>query len=217
MVPFEALYGRKCRSPACWTEVGETEITGPDIVLEITEKIKLIQDRLKVAQDRQKSYADVNRREVEFQEGDWVFLKVSPMKGIMRFEKKGKLSPRYMGPFEILEKIGPVAYRLALTPDFANMHDVFHVSVLRKYIADPTHVLEQPPIELEGNLQYEEQPVRIMDSRVKQLRNKAIPLVKVWWENQTTAEATWEKESDMRQKYPHLFEQSTTLPYALLS
>ena len=215
MAPFEALYGRKCRSPSCWTEVGETEITGPDIVLETTEKIKLIQDRLKVAQDRQKSYADANRREVDFQEGDWVFLKVSPMKGIMRFGKKGKLSPRYVGPFEILEKIGPVAYRLALTPDFANVHDVFHVSVLRKYIADPTHVLDQPPIELEGNLQYEEQPVRIMDSRVKQLRNKAIPLVKVWWENQTTAEATWEKESDMRQKYPHLFEQGTNLIYAL--
>ncbi|XP_057495673.1 uncharacterized protein LOC130780672 [Actinidia eriantha] len=128
------------------------------------------------------------------------------MKGIMRFGKKGKLSPRYVGSFEILEKIGPVAYRLALTSDFANVHDVFHVSVLRKYIADPTHVLEQPPIELEENLQYEEQPVRIMDSRVKQLRNKAIPLVKVWWENQMTAEATWENESDMRQKYPHLFE-----------
>ncbi|XP_057485826.1 uncharacterized protein LOC130772097 [Actinidia eriantha] len=114
------------------------------------------------------------------QEGDWVFLKVSPMKGIMRFGKKGKLSPRYVGPFEILEKIGPLAYRLALTPDFANMHDVFYVSVLRKYIADLTHMLDQPTIEIEGNLQYKEQPVRIMDSRVKQLRNKAIPLVKVW-------------------------------------
>ncbi|XP_057495682.1 uncharacterized protein LOC130780682 [Actinidia eriantha] len=128
------------------------------------------------------------------------------MKGIVSFGKKGKLNPRYVGPFEILEKIGPVAYRLALTSEFANIHDVFHVSMLRKYVADPTHVLQQPPIELEKNLQYEEQPVRIMDSRVKQLRNKSIPLVKVWWENQTTAEATWEKESDMRQKYPHLFE-----------
>ena len=156
MAPFEALYGRKCRSPSCWTEVGEAEITGPDIVLETTEKIKMIQDRLKVAQDRQKSYADTNRRELEFQEGDWVFLKVSPMKGVVRFGKRGKLNPRYVGPFEILEKIGPVAYRLALTPEFSNVHDVFHVSMLRKYVADPTHVLEQPPIELERNLQYEE-------------------------------------------------------------
>ncbi|XP_057459278.1 uncharacterized protein LOC130749940 [Actinidia eriantha] len=130
------------------------------------------------------------------------------MKGIMRFGKKGKLNPWYVGPFEILEKIGTVAYRLVLTLDFANVHDVFHVSVLRKYITDLTQVLDQPPIELKGNLQYEEQPVRIMDSRMKQLRNKAIPLVKVWWENQTTVEVTWEKESDMRQKYPYLFEQS---------
>ena len=216
MAPFEALYGRKCRSPSCWTEVGETEITGPDIVLETTEKIKLIQDRLKVAQDRQKSYADANRRELDFQEGDWVFLKISPMKGVVRFGKKGKLNPRYVGPFEILEKIGPVAYRLALTPEFADVHDVFHVSMLRKYVADPTHVLDQPPIALEKNLQYEERPVRIMDTRVKQLRSKVIPLVKVWWENQSTGEATWEKESDMRQKYPHLFELGNTYTYMLL-
>ena len=216
MAPFEALYGRKCRSPSCWTEVGEEKITGPDIMLETTEKIKMIQDRLKVSQDRQKSYADANRRELEFQEGDWVFLKVSPMKGVVRFGKRGKLNPRYVGPFEILEKIGPVAYRLALTPEFANVHDIFHVSMLRKYIADPTHVLEQPPLALEKNLRYEERPVRIMDSRVKQLRSKIIPLVKVWWENQTTGEATWEKESDMRQKYPHLFEQGKNLNYTLL-
>ncbi|XP_057478233.1 uncharacterized protein LOC130765750 [Actinidia eriantha] len=112
------------------------------------------------------------------------------MKGVIRFGKKGKLNPRYIGPFEVLEKIGPVAYRLALTPELANVHDVFHVSMHRKYVADPTHVLEQPPMELEKNLQYEERPMRIMDTRVKQLRSKAIPLVKVWWENQSTGEAT---------------------------
>ncbi|XP_057482029.1 uncharacterized protein LOC130768958 [Actinidia eriantha] len=132
------------------------------------------------------------------------------MKGVVRFEKKGKLNPRYVGTFEILEKIGPVAYRLALTPEFANIHDVFHVSMLRKYVADTTHVLEQPPIALEKNLKYEERPMRIMDTRVKQLRSKVIPLVKVWWENQSIGEATWEKESDMRQKYPHLFELGNT-------
>ncbi|XP_057483982.1 uncharacterized protein LOC130770513 [Actinidia eriantha] len=126
-----------------------------------------------------KSIADANRRELDFQEGNWVFLKISPMKGVMRFGKKGKLNPRYVGPFEILEKIGPVAYRLALTLEFANIHDVFHVSMLRKYVADPTHVLEQSPIVLEKNLQYEERPVRIMDTRVRQLRGKVIPLIKV--------------------------------------
>ncbi|GFS42085.1 hypothetical protein Acr_00g0078030 [Actinidia rufa] len=160
MAPFEALYGRKCRSPSYWMEVGETEITGPDIVLETTEKIKMIQKKLKNAQDRQKSYADANRRELDFQKG-------------------------------------PVAYRLALTPKLANVHDIFHVSMHRKYVADPTHVLEQTPMELEKTLQYEERPVRIMDTRVKQIRSKAIPLVKVWWENQSTGEATWEKKSDM--------------------
>jgi hypothetical protein len=206
MAPFEALYGRKCRSPSCWTEVGKAELTGPEIVQETTEKISLIQDRLKAAQDRQKSFADANRRELEFQEGDWVFLKVSPMKGIVRFGKRGKLNPRYIGPFEIIEKVGPVAYRLALTSELSNVHDVFHVSMLRRYISDPTHILERPPIQLKENMRYEEQPVRLLDTRVKQLRNKRVPLVKVWWENQTTAEATWELESDMRRKYPHLFD-----------
>jgi hypothetical protein len=210
MAPFEALYGRKCRSPTCWTEVGEVELTGPDIVQETPEIVKLIQERLKVAQDRQKSFADANRREMDFKEGDWVFLKVSPMKGVVRFGKRGKLNPRYVGPFEILEKIGPVAYRLALTPELANVHDVFHISMLRRYVADPTHVLERPPIQLEKNLRYEEQPIRIMDRREKRLRNKIIPLVKVWWENQSRGEATWERESDMRQRYPQLFEQGMT-------
>ena len=167
MAAFEALYGRKCRSPSCWMEVGKTEITRPDIVLETTKKIKMIQEKLKIAQDRQKSYADANRKELDFQEGDWVFLKISPVKGVIRFGKREKLNPHYVGPFEILEKIGPVAYRFALTPELANVHDIFHVSMLRKYVADPTQVLEQTPIELEKNLQYEERPVRIMDTRVK--------------------------------------------------
>ncbi|GFY91033.1 hypothetical protein Acr_07g0012290 [Actinidia rufa] len=119
------------------------------------------------------------------------------MKGVVRFGKRGKLNPYYVGPIEILEKIGPVAYRLALTPELENVHDVFHVFMLRRYIADPTHVLERPLIELEKNLQYEERPMHIMDTRIKQLRNKVIPLVKVWWKNQSRGEATWEKESDM--------------------
>ena len=106
------------------------------------EKIKVIQDKLKFAQDHQKRYADANRRELDFREGDQVFLKVSPMKGVVRFRKRGKLNPHYMGPLEIHKKIRPVAYRLALTPELVNVHDVFHVSMLRRYVADPTHVLE---------------------------------------------------------------------------
>ena len=128
------------------------------------------------------------------------------MKGVVRFGKRGKLNPRYVGPFEILGRVGPVAYRLKLTPELTNVHDVFHVSMLRKYIPDPSHILAQPPIEIEKNLSYEERPVRIMDRQEKRLRNKSIPLVKIWWENQSGNAATWEKESDMRLRYPHLFE-----------
>ena len=130
---------------------------------ETTEKIKVIQERLKTAQDRQKSYADAHRRELEFEKGSRVFLKVSPMKGVVRFGKRGKLNPRYVGPFKILGRVGPVAYRLKLTPELANVHDVFHVFMLRKYIPDPSHILVQPPIEIEKNLSYEERPVRIME------------------------------------------------------
>ena len=141
MAPFEALYGRACRTPLCWDEVGERSITGPELVQQTVEVVQVIRDRLRTAQSRQKSYADRRRRPLEFQEGDHVFLKVSPMKGLSRFSKKGKLSPRYVRPFEILEKMGDIAYRLALPPNLSQVHSVFHVSMLRKYEPDPTHVL----------------------------------------------------------------------------
>ncbi|KAL5574707.1 hypothetical protein UlMin_016406 [Ulmus minor] len=128
---------------------------------------------------RQKSYADRRRRPLEFKEGDFVFLKVAPMKGVMRFGKKGKLSPRYIGPFEILERIGKVAYKLALPSELAAVHNVFHVSMLRKYVSDPSHVLVSEPIEVREDLTYQEQPVQILDRKDKALRNKVIPLVKV--------------------------------------
>ncbi|KAL5542399.1 hypothetical protein UlMin_010109 [Ulmus minor] len=133
------------------------------------------------ATNRQKSYVDRRRRPLEFQVGDLVFLKVAPMKGVMRFGKKGKLSPRYIGPFEILERIGKVAYKLALPSELSTVHNVFHVSMLRKYISDPSHVLESEPIEIREDLTYEEQPVQILDRKDKALRNKVIPLVKVLW------------------------------------
>ena len=120
---------------------------------------------------------------MEFQGGDFVFLKVAPLKGVMRFGKKGKLNPRYIGPFEIIERIGMVAYRLALSPELASVHNVFHVSILKKYLPDPTHDLIQEPIEIHENLTYEEKPVRILDREEKLLRNKVIPLVKVLWRN----------------------------------
>ncbi|GJU85900.1 reverse transcriptase domain-containing protein [Tanacetum coccineum] len=125
--PFEALYGRKCRSPVCWAEVGEAQLTGPEIIHETTEKIFKIRDRMQAARDRQKSYADKRRRPLEFEVGDKVMLKVAPWKGVMRFGKRGKLNPRYIGPFRIIERIGPVAYHLELPQELSRVHNVFHV------------------------------------------------------------------------------------------
>ncbi|KAL0540334.1 hypothetical protein IC582_024569 [Cucumis melo] len=207
MAPFEALYGRCCRSPVCWGEVGEQRLMGPELVQSTNEAIQKIRSRILTAQSRQKSYADVRRKDLEFEIGDKVFLKVAPMKGVLRFERKGKLSPRFVGPFEILERIGPVAYRLALPPSLSTVHDVFHVSMLRKYVPDPSHVVDYEPLEIDENLNYVEQPVEVLAREVKTLRNKQIPLVKVLWRSHRVEEATWEREDDMRSRYPELFEE----------
>ncbi|KAL0561166.1 hypothetical protein IC582_001586 [Cucumis melo] len=158
------------------------------------------------AQSRQKSYADVRRKNLEFEAGDVVFPKVAPMKGVLRFVKKGKLSPRFVGPFEIQERIGPVAYRPALPLSFSAVHDVFHVSMLRRYVADPTHEVDFDPLQVCENLSYEEQPVEVLAREVKKLRSREISLVKVVWQNHGVEEATWEREEDMRAQYPELFE-----------
>ncbi|KAL4037955.1 hypothetical protein IC575_001558 [Cucumis melo] len=207
MAPFEALYGKCCRSPVCWDEVGEQRLMGPELVQSTNEAIHKIRSRMHTAQSRQKSYADVRRKDLEFEIGDKVFLKVAPMKGVLRFERRGKLSPRFVGPFEILERIGPVAYRLALPPSLSTVHDVFHVSMLRKYVPDPSHVVDYEPLEIDENLSYVEQPVEVLAREVKTLRNKQIPLVKVLWRNHRVEEATWEREDDMRSRYPELFEE----------
>ncbi|KAL0549730.1 hypothetical protein IC582_014217 [Cucumis melo] len=207
MTPFEALYGKCCRSPVCWGEVGEQRLMGPELVQSTNEAIQKIRSRMHTAQSRQKSYADVRRKDHEFEVGDKVFLKVAPMRGVLRFERRGKLSPRFVGPFEILERIGPVAYRLALPPSLSTVHDVFHVSMLRKYVPDPSHVADYEPLEIDENLSYTEQPVEVLAREVKTLRNKEIPLVKVLWRNHRVEEATWEREDDMRSRYPDLFEE----------
>ncbi|KAA0059807.1 pol protein [Cucumis melo var. makuwa] len=207
MAPFEALYDKCCRSPVCWGEVGEQRLMGPELVQSTKEAIQKIRSRMHTAQSRQKSYADVRRKDLEFEVGDKVFLKVAPMRGVLRFERRGKLSPRFVGPFEILERIGPVAYRLALPPSLSTVHDVFHVSMLRKYVPDPSHVVDYEPLEIDENLSYTEQPVEVLTREVKTLRNKEIPLVKVLWRNHRVEEATWEREDDMRSRYPELFEE----------
>ena len=142
MAPYEALYRRPWRSPLCWTEVGKSSITGPDLIRDTSEKVSLIRQHLLMAQSWQKSYADVRHRPLEFEVGDHVFLKVMPNRGVVRFGKRGKLSPRFIGPFEILERVGTVAYRLVLLPNMSGVHKVFHVSMLRKYTPDPAHVVD---------------------------------------------------------------------------
>ena len=137
---------------------------GPEIFQVTTDKINVIREKLKIERDRQKSYSDNRRRNLEFKVGDRVFLRFSPWKGILRFDKRGKLSPRYIGPYEIVRKVGDVAYHLDLPPELANIHDTFHVSMLRKYIADPSHVLRKQPVQLRENLTYEEKPVEIIRS-----------------------------------------------------
>ncbi|GKE31286.1 putative reverse transcriptase domain-containing protein [Tanacetum coccineum] len=180
--PFEALYGRKCRSPVCWTEVGEAQILGPELIQETTEKIIQIKQRMQAARDRQKSYADLKRKPMEFQVGDKVMLKVSPWKGVVRFGKRGKLNPRYVGPFKVLEKVGEVAYKLELPEELSRVHNTFILV---------------------------EEPVEIMDREVKRLKRSRIPLVKVRWNSKRGPEFTWEREDQFKKKYPHLFTKTT--------
>ena len=164
MAPYEALYGRPCRSPLGWTEVGESPITGPELIRDTSEKVSLMRRRLLTAQSRQKSYVKVRRRPLEFEVGGHVFFKVMPKRGVVRFGKRGKLSPRFMGSFKILERLGTVAYQLALPPSMSCVHEVFHVSMLRKYTPDPAHVVDWGQIEVDMDGTFEEGPECIVDS-----------------------------------------------------
>ena len=165
--------------------------------------MKVVRDNLKTVRDRRRSYADNHRRDLQFEIGDQIFLKIS-WKGVLRFGRRGKLSPRFIGPYEIVSKVGPVAYRLKLPPELSRIHDTFHVSMLRKYIPDPSHVLREQPVQLKENLTYEETPVQIVDHKGQVLRSKVIPLVKVLWKNHEREVATWEPEAHMHRQYPQL-------------
>ncbi|KAA3483184.1 DNA/RNA polymerase superfamily protein [Gossypium australe] len=179
MAPFEALYGRKCQTSLYWTELREYQIHGVNLVKETEEKVKVIRECLKAASDRQKSYSNLKWKEFEFQIGDKVFLKLSPWIKVLRFGRKGKLSPRFIGPYEITERIRPVAYRLALPSKLEIIHDVFHVSMLRRYRSDPSPVIVPIEVEIKSDMTYGEEQVKILAREVKQLRHKSISLVKV--------------------------------------
>ncbi|GJV47114.1 putative reverse transcriptase domain-containing protein [Tanacetum coccineum] len=203
--PFEALYGRKCRSPVCWAEVGEVQLTGPDLVQETTEKVIQIKQRIQAARDRQKSYADLKRKPMEFQVGDKVMLRVSPWKGVVRFGKRGKLNPRYVGPFKVLKKVGSVAYKLELPQELSRVHNTFHVSNLKKCYSDEPLAVPLEGLHIDDKLQFVEEPVEIMEREVKRLKRSRIPLVKVRWNSRRGPEFTWEREDSFKKKYPHLF------------
>ena len=205
MAPYEALYGRPCRSPLCLIEVGESSITGADLIRDTSEKVNLILQRLLTTQSRQKSYAEVRRQPLEFEVGDHIFLKVMPKRRVVRFGKRGKLSPRFIGPFEILERVGTVVYRLALPPSMSSVHEVFHVSMLRRYTPDLAHVEDWGEIEADTDGTFEEGLVCILDSRYPVLQRKTVRLVRVLWQHRGVEESTWEREDTMRATYPFLF------------
>ncbi|GJY44554.1 putative reverse transcriptase domain-containing protein [Tanacetum coccineum] len=185
--------------------VANSQLTGPELVRETTEMIVQIKNRLITARSRQKSYADVRRKPMEFQVGDMVMLKVSPWKGVIRFGKRGKLSPRYIGPFKIIERIGPVAYKLELPDKLRGIHNTFHVSNLKKCLADENLVIPLEEIQLDDKLHFIEEPVEIMDREVKQLKKSRIPIVKVRWNSRRVPKYTWERENFFKRNYPHLF------------
>nr|XP_016495444.1 PREDICTED: uncharacterized protein LOC107814523 [Nicotiana tabacum] len=183
----------------------EAELLGPNLVQQAMEKVKLIRDWLRTTQSRQKSYANVRRRDLEFDVENCIFLEVTPMKGVMRFGKKGKLSPRYVGPYKIIRRIGRVAYKLDLPSELGAIHPVFHVSMLQKCIGDPSRIMPIEDIHIAEDLSYAEVPVAILDRQVRKLRTKEVASVKVLWRNNNIEEMTWEAEEEMRKKYPYLF------------
>ncbi|WVZ97690.1 hypothetical protein U9M48_043204 [Paspalum notatum var. saurae] len=186
MAPFEALYGRRCRTPLNWSEPGERVTFGPDLVTQA---------------EKQKSYSDRRRRPLVFEKGDHVYLRVSPMKGVHRFGVKGKLAPRYVGPFQIIERCGPVAYRLELPPHLAAVHDVFYVSQLKKCLRVPEEVVNMSQIQVEPDLTYEKRPIKIIDQKQRSTRRRTINFYKAQWSNHSEEEATWEQEEYLQTKY----------------
>jgi hypothetical protein len=206
MAPFESLCGRRGRTTLSWSETGERKIFGPDLVVEAEDKVKVIQDNLKTAQSRQKSYADQRRKPLQFQVGDFVYLRESPIKGVQHFVIKGKLAPRYVGPFEILKVCGPVAYKILLPSQLATIHDVFHISQLKKCIKVPTEIVETRAIEIEPDLSYIEQPIQILDTKERVTRRKKIKMYKILWDHHTEEEATWETESYLQRNFPNFLQ-----------
>ncbi|WVZ97928.1 hypothetical protein U9M48_043428 [Paspalum notatum var. saurae] len=193
IAPFEALCGRRCRTPLNWSEL--------DLVMQAEKQVKSIHKNLKRAKSRQENYFDKRRRPLVFEKGDHVYLRVSPMKVVHWFGVKGKLAPRYVGPFQVIERCGPVAYRLELPPHLAAVHDVFHVLQLKKCLRVPEEAIDTSQIQVEPDLTYKERPIEIIDQKQRSTRRKTINFYKVQWSNHSEEEATWEQEEYLQTKY----------------
>ena len=177
---------------------------GTDIIKEAERQVQIIRENLRTAQSRQKSYAYKKRRDVTFQEGDYVYLKVSPIRGLHKFKVKGKLSPRFIGPFKISERVGEVAYRLELPNQLSDVHDVFHISQLKKCLKP--HDKESQPmdgLDVKEDLTYTERPIKILNT-LAVTRNRVIKMCKAQWSNHAEDETTWEREDELKEDYPHL-------------
>jgi hypothetical protein len=206
MSSYEALYGKKCRTLLMWSEVRDRIIEKPDFIAAAEDKVAEIRENLKEAQSRQKSYAGKRRCAISFDVGDHVYLKVSPIRGTRRFQVRGKLAPRFIGPFPILKKVEAVAYKIRLPDEMSGIHDVFHVSQLRKCLRVPEEQVVQDSIDLQEDLRYQEVPVRILDKVTRRTRTSSVTIYRVQWSRHTEAEATWEREDALRAEFPHLFE-----------
>jgi hypothetical protein len=193
---------RRCRTPLNWSEPGERWYFRPDLIKETEAKVQRIRHHLKEAQARQKSYADKRRRHLYFQVRDYVYQKVSPMKGVNHFGVKGKLAPRYIGPFPILEQYEPVAYRLQLPETLYAVHNVFHVSQLKKCLRVPDRIIDVMDVILEPDLTYSKHPIRVMDQKDRVTRRRTLKFYKIQWNQHTEDEATWETQDFLKKNFP---------------
>jgi hypothetical protein len=205
MAPFKMLYGRRCRTPLFCNETGEQKVFGPDVLQEAEKQVRMVRENLCVTQSRQKSYADHRRGELSFEVGDFVYLKVSPMCGLRRLKVRGKLTPRFIGPFKILEKRGEVAYQLELPPQLLDVHDVFHISQLKKCLRVPEEQISMEELDAKDDLSYQEYHVKILEMSERVTRNKRIKMCKVQWSHHTEEEATWERDEELKVEFPSFF------------
>jgi hypothetical protein len=188
-----------------WNETGERKIFGPDILQEAEMQVCMVRENLRVAQSSQKSYVDHRRRELSFKVGDFVYLKVSPMRGLRRFKVRGKLAPRFIGPFKILEKRGEVAYQLELLPQLSDVHEVIPVSQLKRCLHMPKEEIPMEDMDAKEDLSYQEYPIKILETFERVTRNKRIKMCKVQWSHHSKEEATWEREKELKAEFSSFF------------